>query len=97
MSVSTLMWASIANYLPPRVDTNVKLMKRSCTGSRSPRWCTSRGCPRMLPVLLIVLVLENPRRDGSFNVFVKIDEDELLRAPTVGRHNSARVDEGRTS
>jgi len=31
------------------------------------------------------------------NLFAKIKKDQLLRAPSVGKHNSTRVDEGRKS
>ena len=59
------------------------------------------GNPRML----LVLVLEFESRRGEIlNIFAKIEEEkekkgstELLRARSVGKHNSTRVDEGRKS
>ena len=53
------------------------------------------GSPRML--LLIVLVREfEPRRGEILNLLAKIQKDQLLRAPSVGKHNST-VNEGRKS
>ena len=52
----------------------------------------------MLLVLLIVLVLEFESRRGEIlKLFPKIKKDQLLRARSVGRHNSTRVHEGRNS
>ena len=34
------------------------------------------------------------RRDQILNSFPQSKKDQLLRAPSVGRHNSTRVDEG---
>ena len=64
--------------------------------SRSPLW--SSGSPRMLLlILLIVLVREFESRRGKIlNLFAKKKKDqELLRAPSVGKHSSTQVDEGR--
>ena len=53
------------------------------TQSWSPRW--SSGYPRMR----LVLVLEfESRRVEVFNLLAKIKKDQLLRAPSVGTHNS---------
>ena len=47
-------------------------------------------------LLLIVLVREFESRRGEIlNLCAKIKKDQLLRAPSVGKHNSTRVDEGR--
>ena len=65
--------------------------------SRSRRWTS--GNPRML----LVLVREFKSQHGEIlNLFAKIirkrkEKDQLLRATSVGRHNSTRVDEGRKS
>ena len=60
--------------------------------SRSPRWTS--GSPRML----LVLIREFESRRGEIlNLFAKKKKDQLLRAPSVGKHNSTRVDEGRKS
>ena len=60
--------------------------------SRSPRWTS--GSPRML----LVLIREFESRRGEIlNLFAKMKKDQLLRAPSVGKHNSTRVDEGRKS
>ena len=59
---------------------------------RSPRWTS--GSPRMIAVL--VREFES-RRGEILNLFAKIKNDQLLRAPSVGKHNSTRVDEGRKS
>ena len=60
---------------------------------RSPRW-TSSGSPRML----LVLVREFESRRGEIlNLIAKIEKGQLLRVPSVGNHNSTRVDEGRKS
>ena len=64
--------------------------------SRSLGW--SSGNPRML--LLVVLVLEFESRRGEIlKLFAKIKKKDkkLLRAPSVGRYTSTRVDEGRKS
>ena len=58
--------------------------------SRSPPW--SSGNPRML--LELVREFESRRGDILY-LFAKIKKDQLLRAPSVGKHNSTRVDEGR--
>ena len=59
----------------------------------------SSGNPRML--LLIVLVREFECRHGEIlNLFVKIKikkDQQLLRAPSVGKQNSTRDDERRKS
>ena len=48
--------------------------------------------------MLLVLVREfESRRREILHLFAKIKKDQLLRAPSVGRHNSTRVDEGRNS
>ena len=50
--------------------------------------------------MLLVLVREfESRRDEILNLFAKIikKEDQLLRAPSVGKHNSTRVEEARKS
>ena len=57
--------------------------------------------------LLIVVALEcyvlalarefESRREEILNLFAKIKKDQLLRAPSVGKHSSTRVDEGRKS
>ena len=63
-----------------------------CAFSRSPRWTS--GSPRML----LVLIREFECRRGEIlNLFAQIKKDQLLRAPSVGKHNSTRVDEGRKS
>ena len=61
---------------------------------RSPRWTS--GSPRML---LLVWIREfGSRRGEILDLFAEIKKDqELLRAPSVGKHNSTRVDEGRKS
>ena len=62
--------------------------------SRSPRRTINSGSPRML----LVLVREFESRRGEIlNLYAKIKKDQLLRAPSVGKHNSTRVDEGRKS
>ena len=50
-------------------------------------------------LLIMVLVREIESRRGQIlNIFAKIKKtDQLLRAPSVGKHNSTRVDEGRKS
>ena len=56
---------------------------------RSPRWTS--GNPRMLLLILwMVLVLELESRRGEIvNLFAKIQRDrQLLRAPSVGKHDS---------
>ena len=61
--------------------------------SRSPRW--TMGSPRML---LLVLIREFESRPGEIlNLLAQIKKDQLLRAPSMGKHNSTRVDEGRKS
>ena len=51
--------------------------------------------------MLLVLVREfESRRGDILNLFAKKKKkkrDELLRAPSVGKHNSTAVDEGRKS
>ena len=60
---------------------------------RSPRWTS--GSPRML--LVLVRAFES-RRGEILNLFAKTKKkDQLLRAPSVGKHHSTRVDEGRKS
>ena len=51
----------------------------------------------LLLVLLIVLVCEFEPRHGEILNFICGNEkdQQLLRAPSVGKHNSTRVDEGR--
>ena len=50
----------------------------------------------LLIVVLIVLVREFEYRRGEIlNLVAKVKNDRLLRAPSVGKHNSTRVDEGR--
>ena len=73
--------------------TNILLQKQyhHALHSRSPRWTS--GSPRML----LVLVREFESRRGEIlNLFAKKKKkkDQLLRAPSVGKHNSTRVDEG---
>ena len=47
-------------------------------------------------MLLFVLVRELESRRGEISfIFCKNEEDQVLRAPSVGKHNSTRVDEGR--
>ena len=61
--------------------------------TRSLRWTS--GSPRML---LVVLDREFESRRGEIlKLFaeMKKQKDQLLRAPSVGKHNSTRVDEGR--
>ena len=49
-------------------------------------------------MLLVVMVREFESRRGEIlNLFAKIKKDQLLRAPSVSKHNSTRVDEGRKS
>ena len=62
--------------------------------SRSPRWTS--GSPRML----LVLIREFESRRGKIsNLFAKKtgEKDQLLTEPSVGKHNSTRVGEGRKS
>ena len=49
--------------------------------------------------MLLVLVREFESRRGEIlNLFAKMKKkDQLLRASSVGKHNSTRVDEGRKS
>ena len=63
--------------------------------SRSLRWPS--GNPRNATrVGLLELVREfESRRGDNLNLFTKIINDQLLRAPSLGKHNSTRVDEGR--
>ena len=52
----------------------------------------------LLLMLLIVLVLEFESRSGEIlNFSQKIEKDQLLRAPSVGKRSSMRVGEGRKS
>ena len=45
---------------------------------------------------MLALILKFEYHRGEIvNLFAKIEKDQLLRAPSVGRHNSTRVDEGR--
>ena len=62
--------------------------------SRSPRWTC--GSPRML--LALVREFES-RRGEILNLFAKKKRKKikLPRAPSVGKHSSTRVDEGRKS
>ena len=49
-------------------------------------------------LLLVVFAREFESRRGEIlNVFAKIKKDQLLRAPSVGKHNSTGVDEERNS
>ena len=50
----------------------------------------------MLPVLVLVGEFES-RCGEILDFFAKIKTDQLLRAPSVGKHNSTRVDKGRKS
>ena len=55
-----------------------------------------RGNPRILLLVLKVMIREFESRRGEIlNLFAKKKKDQLLRAPSVGKHNSMRVDEGR--
>ena len=54
------------------------------------------GNPRILHFSVLVVEFES-RRDEILNLFAKYENDQLLRAPSVCRHNSTRVDEGRKS
>ena len=65
------------------------------TNSRSPRWI-SRS-PRMLLVLICQFKSRPRARFPIYQVFIKIKKYQLLRAPSVGMHNSTRVGEGRKS
>ena len=47
-------------------------------------------------VLVLVRKFES-RRGEMLNLFAKIKKDQLLRAPSVARHNSTQVDVGRKS
>ena len=48
--------------------------------------------------MLLVLVREFEYRRGEiFKVFVKLKNDQLLRAPSVGKHILTRGDKGRGS
>ena len=54
----------------------------------------------MLLLILMGLVLEfESRRREILNLFAKMEKkkDQLLKAPSVGRHNLTRVDEERKS
>ena len=48
-------------------------------------------------LLLIVLILEFESRRGEILKLLAKIKDQLLRAPSVGKHISTRVDEGRKS
>ena len=49
----------------------------------------------MLPLIVLVRGFES-RRGEILNLFAKKKKkDELLRAPSVGKRNSRRVDDGR--
>ena len=64
---------------------------------RSPRWTINSDSPRML--LVLVRKFES-RRGEILNLFTttkKRKKDQLLRAPSVGKPNSTRVDEARKS
>ena len=76
------------------VHINQDLVWRVMIGvCMSPRWTS--GSPRML----LVLVREFESRRGEIlNLFEKKKKkDQLLRAPSLGKHDSTRVDEGRKS
>ena len=48
--------------------------------------------------MLLVLVREFESRRGEISkLFAKKKKDQLLRAPSVGKHNSTRVGKGRNS
>ena len=48
--------------------------------------------------MLLLLVREFESRRGKIvNLVAKIYMDQLLRAPSVGKHTSSGVDEGRKS
>ena len=50
----------------------------------------------LLVILAIALVLEFETYRGEIlDLFAIIEKGQFLRAPSVGRHNSTRVDEGR--
>ena len=74
------------------VHINQDLVWRVMIGvCMSPRWTS--GSPRML----LVLVREFESRRGEIlNLFAK-KKNQLLRATSVGKHNSTRVEEGRKS
>ena len=62
--------------------------------SRSPRWTS--GSPRML----LVLVREFESRRGKISNLSAIKKEgstEVLRPPSMAKHNSTQVDEGRKS
>ena len=74
------------------LDHSTAIQYYSSTVCRSPRWTS--GSPRML----LVLISEFESRRGEIlNLFAKIKKDQLLRAPSVGKLNSTRVDEGTKS
>ena len=74
-------------------SSRIYVHKISLVLSLSLRWTS--GSPRML----LVLVREFESRRGEIlNLFAKIKKkDQLLRAPSVGKRNSTRVDERRKS
>ena len=58
------------------------------------RWSLTSDSPRML----LVLVREfESRRVARVWIYLQKYNDQLLRSPSVGKHNSTRVDEGRKS
>ena len=74
----------VLQCLSPDHEMDKKILERS------PRWTS--GSPRML----LVWVREFESRRGEIlNFFAKKKKDQLLRAPSVGKHNATRVDEGR--
>ena len=76
-------------YYIVRIRSELDIIRRCIY--RSPRW--SSGYPRML--LALVLDFES-HRDAILNSNeLKNAKDQLLRAPSVGRRISMRVDEGR--
>ena len=83
-------WSQVSSLSPPGTCLH---FYRACG---SPRWTS--GSPRML----LVLVSEFESRRGEIlTIFAekkrRKKKDQLLRAPSVGKHNSTRVDEGRKS
>ena len=52
------------------------------------------GYPEMLLLILLVLEFESHRGE-ILRLFARIKKDQLLKASSVGRHKSTRVDEGR--
>ena len=60
--------------------------------SRSPRWTSGS-----LQMLLALIREFETRRGEVLDLFAKKRDQQLLRAPRVGKHNSTRVGEGRKS